>query len=90
MKDRRPMQALLLLLLVCGIAEPVHIQAQTTSLTLEQALNRARTRAPALRAARARIEEARGRLQGASILLQANPVIEGTVGPRFSNQGRTR
>jgi cobalt-zinc-cadmium efflux system outer membrane protein len=83
------MQALLLLLLVCGIAEPVHIQAQTTSLTLEQALNRARTRAPALLAARARIEEARGRLQGASILLQSNPVIEGTVGPRFSNQGRT-
>jgi cobalt-zinc-cadmium efflux system outer membrane protein len=89
MKGRRPMQALLLLLLICGIAEPVHIQAQTTSLTLEQALNRARTRAPALLAARARIEEARGRLQGASILFQANPVIEGTVGPRFSNQGRT-
>jgi len=83
------MQALLLLLLICGIAEPVHIQAQTTSLTLEQALNRARTRAPALLDARARIEEARGRLQGASILFQANPVIEGTVGPRFSNQGRT-
>ena len=31
MKGRRPMQALLLLLLICGIAEPVHIQAQTTS-----------------------------------------------------------
>ena len=89
MKGRRSMQALLLLLLVWGIAAPVQTQAQATPLTLEQALNRARTRAPALVAARARIEEARGHLRGASIPLQANPVIEGTVGPRFSNQGRT-
>ena len=64
------------------------VQAQTV-LTLDQALNRARLKAPALLSAKARIEEARGRLQGASIRLQSNPVLEGTVGPRFSNQGNT-
>src|SRR6185437_5434011 len=59
-------------------------QAQANQLTLQQALNRARAKAPLLIAARARIEEARARLRGASILLQANPVVEGTAGPRFS------
>ncbi|HET7873003.1 MAG TPA: TolC family protein, partial [Terriglobales bacterium] len=69
---------------------PVCCLAQTQNvLTLDQALNRARLRAPALLSAKARIEEARGRLKGASILLQSNPAIEGAVGPRFSNQGRT-
>jgi cobalt-zinc-cadmium efflux system outer membrane protein len=58
-------------------------------LTLDQALNRARLKAPALLSARARIEEARGRLKGSSILLQENPVVEGIVGPRLSGQGRT-
>src|ERR1043165_4340518 len=59
-------------------------QAQSTDLTLEQALNRARAKAPVLLSARARIEEARAHLHGASILLQSNPVVEGTAGPRFS------
>jgi outer membrane protein, heavy metal efflux system len=63
-------------------------QAQTV-LTLDQALHRARLKAPALLSARARIEEARGRLKGASILLQTNPAIEGTIGPRLSDQGRS-
>ena len=64
------------------------VQAQTV-LTLDQALNRARLKAPALLSARARIEEARGRLKGASILLQSNPAFEGALGPRFSDQGNT-
>lgn len=91
MKGRRSMRAQLLLLLVLVIAVPGHAQTQGQAnvLTLEQALNRARLKAPALLSARARIEEARGRLKGASILLQSNPAIEGTVGPRFSNQGNT-
>ncbi len=59
-------------------------QTQATDLTLEQAFNRARAKAPVLIAARARIEEARARLRGASIPLQSNPVVEGTAGPRFS------
>ena len=91
MKVRRHMQPLMLLLMAYAIAVPGLAQNQTVvpALTLEQALNRARIKAPALLSARARINEARGRLQGASILFQANPVIEGTVGPRFSTQGRT-
>jgi len=69
---------------------PISCWAQTQSvLTLDQALNRARLRAPALLSAKARIEEAQGRVKGASILLQSNPVIEGTAGPRFSTQGRS-
>jgi cobalt-zinc-cadmium efflux system outer membrane protein len=69
---------------------PISCWAQAQSvLTLDQALNRARLRAPALLSAKARIEEAQGRLKGASILLQSNPVIEGTAGPRFSTQGRS-
>src|SRR5262245_30796547 len=58
-----------------------------TFLTLEQALERARERAPALLAARARIEEARGRLRGASILLRDNPVVETMGGPRLKDSG---
>ena len=90
MKLRAPSKVLPLLMLAFGIVLPGHAQTQSqvNVLTLEQALNRARTRAPALLSARTRIDEARGRLQGASILLQANPVVEGTVGPRFSSQGR--
>lgn len=67
------------------------LKAQTpaTPMTLEQALNRARLKAPALLSARARIDEARGRVDGASIRFQSNPVVEGTIGPRFSGQGRT-
>ena len=78
----------LLLFVEIGLPRALQAQTQASPFTLEQALNRARTRAPALLSARTRIDEARGRLQGASILLQANPVVEGTVGPRFSSQGR--
>jgi outer membrane protein, heavy metal efflux system len=91
MNARRSMLALLPLLFVFGITVPGHTQTpgQTNVLTLEQALNRARIKAPALLSAKARIEEARGRLKGASIFLQSNPAIEGSLGPRFSDQGNT-
>jgi cobalt-zinc-cadmium efflux system outer membrane protein len=91
MNIRQSAQALLLLSLLFGIALPGMAQAQTpgNALTLEQALNRARMKAPVLLSARARIEEARGRLKGASIILQTNPTVEGTLGPRLSNQGST-
>ena len=90
MNTRRLTQVVLLLLLAYEIAGPPNVLlAQTGNpMTLEQALNRARLRAPALLSARVRIDEARGRLQGASIRFQTNPVIEGTMGPRFSNQGK--
>lgn len=59
------------------------------SMTLDDALVRARSRAPQILAARDRIDEARGRLTGASVLLQENPIVEGTVGPRYSPNGDT-
>jgi cobalt-zinc-cadmium efflux system outer membrane protein len=77
------------LALLCVISGQCGAQDQSHNvLTLEQALNRARTKAPVLLAAKARIEEARGRLRGASIPFQANPVIEGTAGPRFSEPSK--
>ena len=82
----RSIRILQSIVLVCAAGGLV--QAQTV-LRLDQALNRARLKAPALLSARARIEEARGRLKGASILLQSNPAVEGAIGPRFSNQGNT-
>jgi outer membrane protein, heavy metal efflux system len=59
------------------------------SMTLDDALARARLQAPQIVAARDRIEEARGRLIGASVLLQENPTIEGFVGPRYSTNSST-
>jgi cobalt-zinc-cadmium efflux system outer membrane protein len=84
---KAPGTTFFLILLLCGTA-PLRGQTQNV-LTLDQALNRARLKAPVLLSAKARIEEARGHLKGASMLLQGNPVIEGTVGPRLSDQGRT-
>jgi outer membrane protein, heavy metal efflux system len=59
-------------------------KAQAGSLTLDQVLDRARQRAPQIIAARSRIEEARARLAGASVLLQVNPSVSGAAGPRTS------
>ncbi len=67
---------------------PLSCWGQETTLTLDQALDMARTRAPILLSARARIEEARGRLKGASVLLRQNPSIETEAGPRISNPNR--
>ncbi|HVZ15672.1 MAG TPA: TolC family protein [Terriglobales bacterium] len=58
-------------------------------ITLDEALSRARVRAPQILAAKDRVDEARGRLAGASVLLQENPVIETSVGPRYSANGDT-
>jgi cobalt-zinc-cadmium efflux system outer membrane protein len=77
-----------------GILLLLTITAQLASaqqaLTLDEALARARLRGPQIVAAQDRIAEARGRLVGASVLLQENPVLEGAVGPRFlPNDGHT-
>jgi cobalt-zinc-cadmium efflux system outer membrane protein len=88
MTSRQRTCAAFFFVLFCGIVPRLgsaQNQPQSTNLTLEQALNRARVRAPILLSARARIEEARARLRGSSILQQTNPMIEGTVGPRFSD-----
>jgi outer membrane protein, heavy metal efflux system len=56
--------------------------AGAMALTFEQAMARAKEQAPRVLVARARIDEARGRLAGASVRLQNNPVIETSAGPR--------
>src|SRR5512135_20266 len=61
--------------------------ADENVLTLEQAMARARERAPAIVAAHGAIDEARGRLIGASVLLRDNPEIEGGAGARMVGQG---
>ena len=63
--------------------------AQETSMTLDQALARARQRAPRVLAAQDQVREARGRLTGASVLLQENPVVETMAGTRYSAGGNT-
>lgn len=88
MKSRQRTCATFFFVLFCGIVPRLgsaQDQPQSTNLTLEQALSRARLRAPILLSARERIEEARARLRGSSILQQTNPMVEGTLGPRFSD-----
>ena len=65
------------------------VAAQENALTLDQTLRLARQRAPAVLSARGRIDEARGRLVGASILLRANPLIEGGAGYRWAGADST-
>ena len=62
----------------------VHAQ---TPLTFQQALATARDRAPRVAVARARIEEARGRLIGAQVRFRDNPVIDASAGPRRLETG---
>ena len=61
--------------------------AQSVSLSLEEALARAREQAPAVLVARARIEEARGRLSGAQVRFRDNPVVDVGMGPRRMDVG---
>ena len=77
-----------IIFLLLGSAFAPIVRAQQP-LTLEQALDRARKRAPQVLASQDRIDEARGRLIGASILLQENPAVASSVGPRYSPNGNT-
>jgi len=56
--------------------------AQERTLTLSDVLTRAREQAPEIVSARLALEEARGRLLGASLRLQSNPQIDGAIGNR--------
>lgn len=62
--------------------------AQETALTIDQALTLARERAPRLVSARGRIDEARGRLVGASVSLRTNPSVEAGAGYRSGADGQ--
>ena len=62
--------------------------AQPLTLTLDEALVRAREQAPSVLVARARIEEARGRLAGARIRHRDNPTLDIGAWPRSTDTGR--
>jgi cobalt-zinc-cadmium efflux system outer membrane protein len=79
---------LLILLGVMSMGSPP-ARGQEKALTLDQALEVARQRAPIVLAARARIEEARGRYQGAAARFRANPVFETEAGPRTRGGARS-
>ncbi|MEA2489759.1 MAG: outer membrane protein heavy metal efflux system [Acidobacteriota bacterium] len=68
--------------LVLLMALPANAQQQPVVLTLEAALARARQSAPAVVAARMRIEEARARIAGASLRFSRNPTLEVEAGHR--------
>ncbi len=73
--------------LAIALAAAVSAGAQEV-LTLESVFQRARERAPAVLAARARIEEARARRIGAAARLREEPTIAASAGPRESPEGR--
>ena len=56
--------------------------AQSRSITLPEVLARAREQAPQIISARLAVEEARGRLLGASLRLQSNPEVDAALGNR--------
>jgi cobalt-zinc-cadmium efflux system outer membrane protein len=70
-------------LFLATIAAP-RADAQAGLLTYEHALERARSRGPLILAAQDRIQEARGRLLGAKVLLRDNPVLTLSGGPRYT------
>jgi cobalt-zinc-cadmium efflux system outer membrane protein len=69
---------------VCAVAclYATTVSAQQRTLTLTDVLARAREQAPEIVSARLSLEEARGRLVGASLRLQSNPQIDAAVGNR--------
>jgi len=71
-----------------ALAGPTVSRAQD-SLTLEQALARARERTSSVLSARARIEEARARLGAASLLLSENPEVDAAAGGWNSREDRS-
>lgn len=62
--------------------QPSLAGAQGRTLTLADVLTRAREQAPQIVSARLALEEARGRLVGASLRFQTNPEIDAGVGSR--------
>lgn len=71
------------------LAYPGAAHAQERPLTLDRALALARQRAPTVLVERARVGEARGRLEGASVLVRYNPLVETGLGRRTSDRGDT-
>jgi cobalt-zinc-cadmium efflux system outer membrane protein len=63
--------------------------AATDSLTAARVIEVARTRAPEVLLARARVEESQGRLEAADVLNTENPTLEGTAGTDDRFERRT-
>lgn len=74
-------------LFAVGLLLPRLGAADDKVLTAERVAEIARERAPALVSARARIDEARGRLLWASAVLRSNPVVESSAGYRGGGNG---
>ena len=64
--------------------------AQQRTLTLAEATRLAQANNPDIRALAADTDAAKARLAGASLLLQGNPTVTATAGPRSSSAGRSR
>ncbi len=66
----------------CVVACCAPLAGATRALTLSEAVSRARSHAPEVVAARATVEEARGRLDAAAPWLRDNPTVDVSVGRR--------
>ena len=72
---------------LASLATTASVAGAQSTLTYQQALAMARDRAPRVAIARARIDEARGRLIGAQIRFRDNPVLDFSAGPRRLETG---
>lgn len=72
---------------LAALATTASVASAQSPLTSQQTLAMARERAPRVAVARARIEEARGRIVGARIRFRDNPVIDVATGPRKPETG---
>lgn len=70
---------------LCAIS--TNVSAQTVHVNINEVLTRMREQSPAVRAARARIDEVRGRIAGARVRLRDNPTLEAFTGPRRTISG---
>lgn len=80
------MRTLALCAVVCLHGSTADAQVRIASLA--DVLSRARERAPEVVSARLALEEARGRLAGASVRVQSNPDLGASIGPRHSTESR--
>jgi len=77
------------LCIVMSIAAASGAFAEERTLTLGEATRLALTNNPALRTLAASADAAKARLAGASLLLQSNPTVTATAGPRSTAAGKT-
>lgn len=80
------MRTLAVCAVVCLHASAAAAQVRIASLA--DVLSRAREQAPEVVSARLALEEARGRLAGASVRFQSNPDVEALIGPRHATDSR--